>query len=117
MLFLFRRNSSLSLRRVLNHSIIMISLNEIVSSNIEMLKQQEASLARSLDFVRKAIQLFESQGGATSSPIGGKRGRPRGRKAAAVALKISAPVKAAKGTPRPRRRKGGKHIDRIIAVL
>jgi len=95
----------------------MISLNEIVSSNIEMLKEQEASLARSLDFVRKAIQLFESQGGSASPASSGKRGRPRVSKPIATAVKAAAIVKAVKGAPKPRRRKGGKHIDRIIGVL
>jgi hypothetical protein len=84
-----------------------------------MLKEQEAALSKSLDFVRKAIQLFESQGtGGITASIRRRRGRPRGRKAklALVAAVASAP-KAAKGAVKTRNRKGGKHIDRILSVL
>lgn len=100
----------------------MISLNDIVSSNLNMLKEQEASLSKSLDFVRKAIQLFESQGGVgggtTIASLRRRRGRPRGRKAklALVAAVASSP-RAVKGAMKTRNRKGGKHIDRILAIL
>jgi len=90
----------------------MITLNEIVSSNISMLKEQEASLEKSLDFVRKAIQLFESEGGSAPQAEG-KRGRPR---AVATATSFT-PAKQGKRAPKSRNRKGGKHIDRIYAVL
>jgi len=91
----------------------MISLSDIVSSNLGMLKEQEASLSKSLDFVRKAIQLFESQGESTSSSRE-RRGRPRGPKSK-TALAVT--VKASPQTIRTRNRKGGKHIDRILALL
>src|SRR5215475_12232442 len=93
----------------------MISLNDIVSSNLEMLKEQEASLTKSLDFVRKAIELF--QAGSKGAPGKRKRGRPRGLRPGATVAKAAVLVKATKAGAKTRRRKGGKHIDRIIAVL
>jgi len=90
----------------------MSTLDQIVSSNLAMLKEQAASLEKSLHFVRKAIELFESQNG--SQVTTGKRGRKRGRKPGSIVSKAANAVKA---TPQTRKRKGGKHIDRIIAVL
>lgn len=88
----------------------MITLKEIVSSNLEMLKQQEQSLEQSLAFVRRAIGLFSSQ---DESPA--KRGRKRGRKPGSKnAVKKAAKSKAA---PKTRNRKGGKHIDRVLAAV
>ena len=89
----------------------MISLDQIVSSNLEMLKEQEASLQQSLDFVQRAIQLFESEKGTSTH---GRSGKKRGRKPGSVSVKAS---KVAKGAPKLRNRKGGKHIDRILALL
>jgi len=90
----------------------MITLDQIVSSNLEMLKQQETSLQQSLNFVQKAIQLFESQNG--SQVTAGKRGRKRGRKPGSIVTKATTSVKVGLKT---RTRKGGKHIDRILALL
>ncbi|MBX7141858.1 MAG: hypothetical protein K1X63_12335 [Chitinophagales bacterium] len=86
----------------------MITLKEIVNSNLEMLKEQEASLEQSLSFVRKAIALFSGQEETSAKPAR-KRGRKPGVKVA----------KAAKrgGAPKTRNRKGGKHIDHILAIL
>jgi len=87
----------------------MITLDQIIGSNLEMLKAQEASLKQSLDFVQKAIQLFESKNG--SSKIRKRRGRKRASKPASVV------AKATKVKAKTRTREGGKHIDRILAVL
>jgi|GEM_PF-2940846 len=54
----------------------MISLEKIVSSNLEMLKSQEADLLKSLSFVQKAKQLFEAHWGNDEGKNGKKRGRP-----------------------------------------
>lgn len=91
----------------------MITLKEIVNSNLEMLKEQEASLEQSLSFVRKAIALFSGQEGTSQ-----KRGRKTGVKVA-KAVKAAKSSKAVKrGTaPKTRNRKGGKHIDHILAIL
>jgi DNA replication initiation complex subunit (GINS family) len=86
----------------------MITLEQIVSSNLQMLKEQEESLLKSLEFVRKARQLFKSKGSAKSGP-------KKARKTKAAAAKPR-PAKAA-GKKKTRNRKGGKHIDRIIEVL
>lgn len=90
----------------------MITLDQIVSSNIEMLNEQEASLMKSLEFVRKAKELFESQSATGKQPA--KRGRSTGRRKGSAAVKKSLPKKAG---PVRRNRKGGSHLDRIIAVL
>jgi len=97
----------------------MITLKEIVSSNIGMLKEQEASLENSLSFVRRAIELFQSQGGSAKSIVR-RRGRKRGQKPGANIVKVAKAavvVKAVKAAKKGRKRKGGKHIDRIIAML
>jgi hypothetical protein len=90
----------------------MITLDQIISSNLDMLKEQAASLEKSLDFVRKAIELFESQNG--SQVTAGKSGKKRGRKPGSVVTKAAKTVKTA---PQTRKRKGGKHIDRILTLL
>lgn len=89
----------------------MITLKEIVNSNLEMLKEQEASLEQSLSFVRKAIALFSGQEETSAKPA-----RKRGRK---PGVKVAKAAKAAKrgGAPKTRNRKGGKHIDHILAIL
>lgn len=91
----------------------MITIEQIISGNLGMLKEQEASLQKSLDFVRKAIQLFESQRSVKTKR---KRGRKPGSKPAPKVAKVSKAPKAsaAKST---RIRKGGKHIDRIIDLI
>lgn len=43
----------------------MMTLEKILSSNLDMLKNQETELQKSLDFVQKAIELFNSHGGST----------------------------------------------------
>ncbi len=91
----------------------MITIDQIISSNLSMLKDQEASLQKSLDFIRKAIQLFSTQSG--SAHKGRKRGRKKGYKAAPKAASAAPAKKAVKKTTRARQ--GGKHIDRIIGLL
>lgn len=87
----------------------MLTLSEIVNSNLQMLKEQEASLEQSLAFIRKAISLFSAQEKPSA-----KAGRKRGRKPGTKVVKA---VRKAGKKPRTRNRKGGKHIDRIVAVL
>ena len=48
----------------------MISLDSIITNNLQMLKEQEAELLKSLNFIQKAKALFESGGIGTG---GGKR--------------------------------------------
>jgi hypothetical protein len=77
----------------------MITLDQIVNSNLDMLKSQEAELLKSLSFVQKARQLFESQNGSGSPAT---RTRSRGRKAAEKpAVKKSAPVSAKPAASKP----------------
>lgn len=89
----------------------MISLDQIVSSNLEMLKEQEAELQKSLDFVRKGIELFESQGTGDV-----KRGRRRGRPGRSVNNK-SPRKRGRKVRTKGRSRKVGTHLERILTVL
>ena len=91
----------------------MITLEQIVTSNLEMLKEQEASLLNSLEFIRKAKQLFESQG--STSTRGGTRQKRRGRKKRIVAAKAVRKAKTA--TRAGRKRSGGSHLDRIMGIL
>jgi len=54
----------------------MITLDQIVSSNLQMLKSQEAELRKSLSVVQKARQFFESgNGSGVSAPRAKKRSR------------------------------------------
>jgi hypothetical protein len=91
----------------------MISLNQIVSNNLEMLKSQEAELLKSLRFVQKAKELFESQWGTDSAPAK-RKGRPSGSK---NTPKVSA-------APKSKIRKGDKqgskrisHLTNIMEIL
>ena len=86
----------------------MVTLNEIVSSNLKMLEEQEASLLKSLNLIREAKALFESQNGF-SIPGTRQRGRPRKRK--------SLRGRPAKRKRTRRNRVGGTHMDRIKAIL
>ena len=86
----------------------MITLNEIVSSNLKMLEEQEASLLQSLNLIREAKALFESQNGF-SIPNTKQRGRRRKRKSLG-------PRSTNPKSPR-RKRTGGTHMERISAVL
>jgi hypothetical protein len=106
----------------------MITLDQIVNSNLEMLKSQEAELLKSLSLVQKAKQLFKSENG--SSTGGGKKtGRPA-TKSAAPAKKAAAPKKAAskkaaapakKASSKASKSAGGSgketRLSKIIAVM
>lgn len=103
----------------------MITLDNILSKNLEMLKSQESELLKSLSFVQKAKQLFEAQWGSTgkSSPTAKKRGRPSGsnRKKTTVKPNVSAAPK--KRTPKNKVRsskpavKRVSHLTNIMAIL
>ena len=81
----------------------MITLEKIVSSNLEMLRSQEAELLKSLSFVQKAKRLFEEQNnGATSR---GRRGRPRLTQAGNVKPKQGRAVRK------------GSHLSNIMEVI
>jgi hypothetical protein len=56
----------------------MITLDKIVSSSLELLKDQEAKLQKSLIFVQKAKKLFETQNG---QPRRGRKPSERGVRA------------------------------------
>lgn len=81
----------------------MITLEKIVSSNLEMLRSQEAELLKSLSFVQKAKKLFEGQNGTS------RRGRKPG---STFGIK----VKTAK-TPTGRSIRKGSHLSNIMDVL
>ena len=91
----------------------MITLKEIVSSNLEMLKEQEASLLKSLEFIQKAQQLFESQSdGARKNREVKRRVRSR-NKPSSVKVRKSKPKKTA-----VRRNAGGtSRLTQIMEVL
>ncbi|HKC34778.1 MAG TPA: hypothetical protein VKB95_01910 [Chitinophagaceae bacterium] len=78
----------------------MITLDKIVSSNLEMLRNQEAELLKSLTFVQKARKLFESQNGTSR----------RGRKPK---------INVASALPRAGRKpvRKGSHLSNIMEVL
>jgi hypothetical protein len=80
----------------------MITLEKIVSSNLEILRSQEAELLKSLSFVQKAKKLFEEQ-----------NGRPRrGRRPKGGYVSVTA-VRAVRG----RGIRKGSHLSNIIEVL
>ncbi len=121
----------------------MISLDKIVSSNLEMLKSQEADLLKSLSFVQKAKQLFQSHWGPTpAAPAKKSSGKKRGRPAksknkpkvtvaaptvaapkAAAVTKLAAPkakkaaAKKAKAAPAKTGEKKSSHISNIMTIL
>lgn len=80
----------------------MITLEKIVSSNLEMLRSQEAELLQSLNIVQKARKFFE-----------GQNGRPgRGRKPGLRGIQ-AAPLR----TGRRRAVRKGSHLSNIMDVL
>jgi hypothetical protein len=78
----------------------MITLEKIVSSNLEMLRNQEAELLKSLSFVQKAKKLFEGQNGTSR----------RGRKPKARTVQLSR-------TRQVRVVRKGSHLSNIMEVL
>jgi hypothetical protein len=103
----------------------MITLDQIVSSNLQMLKSQEAELLKALGFVQKAKQLFTSGGDAVGSSVAPK-GRNRSkasRRTAAAAPKKSIAVVVAKPakTSKPVKSSGGPgketRLSKIISAM
>ena len=99
----------------------MISLEKIVSSNLEMLKSQEEELLKSLNFVQQAKQLFQKHWGITTDTTVKRRGRPSGKK-------LTPNVAAAPGTRKRRKTVKSKtpvsgktkrvsHLTNIISTL
>ncbi len=89
----------------------MITLEKIINSNLEMLKGQESELLKSLEFVRKARQLFESGNGRT---VRAGRGRSRVLRAGSVSKGSS------KATRKSRKRskvQSGTHLAEIVSIL
>ena len=82
----------------------MITLEKIVSSNLEMLRNQEAELLKSLSFVQKAKKLFEGQNNGTS-----RRGRKPGSRNNATPSSF----KPKKG----RAIRKGSHLSNIMELL
>jgi hypothetical protein len=97
----------------------MISLNQIVSNNLEILKSQEAELLRSLSFVQKAKQLFQAQSGLESTTMR-KRGRPFGKTSskefAVSKSKINKRGKLRPG-PKPGSTRSVSHLTNIMEIL
>jgi hypothetical protein len=101
----------------------MISLDKIVTSNLEMLKSQEAELLKSLNFVQKAKQLFQAHWGTeTGTTEGKKRGRPAGKNAKPkVAAAPASKTRRRVGKAKPGAKKGGakriSHLTNIMEIL
>jgi hypothetical protein len=84
----------------------MITLEKIISSNLEMLENQAKELLKSLDFVQKAKKLFQTQNGNVAT----KKTRRRRSVAKAVSRKPKAiQTNEVKGKD--------THISRVKAVL
>ena len=100
----------------------MITLEKIISNNLEMLKNQEAELLKSLSFVQKAKQLFQAHWGTSPNPAKGKkRGRPARKK---VTPKVSAAPKSIskKSSSKAKSATKGKtkrvsHLTHILEIL
>ena len=101
----------------------MITLDLIISGNLDMLRSQETELLKALSFVQKLKKLFQSHNGE-------HRGRPKGstnvrKKRAARVKKASVKPKAASVKPKPvslkpkavRVLKPGSHLANIVNVL
>jgi len=88
----------------------MISLNQIVSNNLEMLKSQEAELLKSLRFVQKAKELFQAHWG-TESTSPKRKGRPAGTR---NTPKVAA---APKSKTRGRGKSSLKRVSHLTNIL
>ena len=104
----------------------MISLEKIVSNNLDLLKSQEAELQKSLSFVQKAKQLFLEQWGPTANgSTGKKRGPKKGSKRKSTrTVKASRRAKSIKAGPKssPKAKGAAKskrisHLTNIMDVL
>ncbi len=99
----------------------MISLEKIVSSNLEMLKSQEEELLKSLHFVQQAKQLFQKHWGITSESPAKRRGRPSGKTVTpnvAAAPRTRKKRKAIKSkTTTTGKTKRVSHLSNIISTL
>ena len=95
----------------------MISLEKIVSNNLEMLKSQEADLLKSLSFVQKAKQLFLAHWGKPGASGAKRPGRPAGKKAtprvAAIPKSRTRKTRKAKTSAK----KGEKRISHLTNIL
>jgi hypothetical protein len=92
---------------------VMITLKEIVSSNLEMLKMQEASLLKSLEFIQKARQLFESQSNGTEkNPEEKRRRRSKKKRSAAKAGRSKSGKTTVSRGP-----EGSSRLTQIMEVL
>jgi hypothetical protein len=100
----------------------MITLDQIITSNLEMLSSQEAELMKSLSFVQKAIQLFKSQGGSsaqTKKTIGRPKGAPKATRRRRRTRKAKA-VKPQSGTNAVKPQTGKNketHLSKIMTIL
>jgi hypothetical protein len=102
----------------------MISLDKIVSNNLEMLKSQEADLLKSLSFVQKAKQLFLAHWGkGAGTSTGKKSGRPGRKKNPATPKVAAAPRKKTRKTAVKAKRsakpgvKRVSHLTNVLSVL
>lgn len=100
----------------------MISLDKIVTSNLEMLKSQEEELLKSLSFVQKAKQLFQAQWGTgtteTKSTRGKKRGRPSGSTAKPkVAAAPKSKTRKSLAKAKPAKKTGEKRISHLTNII
>ena len=89
----------------------MITLNEIISSNLQMLDEQENEILKALDFVRRAKSLFQGQG---SNPVAVKQtGKRRGRKPSAKNA-VSQKSASSAGSRAPRK---NTYISQVLDLL
>jgi len=95
----------------------MISLNQIVSNNLEMLKSQEAELLKSLNFVQKAKQLFQAHWGLESTPVK-RKGRPAGKKnTPKVSAAPTSKFRKTLGKSKPGPKGGSKRISHLTNIM
>lgn len=99
----------------------MISLNQILSSNLDMLKSQEEELLNSLKFVQKAKQLFQSHWGSLPAEKINTVRRKKARKgvkpnANAVPVRRRRKTKTGKSTTVKSEKRIG-HLNNILDVL
>src|SRR6476660_1992737 len=101
----------------------MISLEKIVSNNLELLKSQEADLLKSLSFVQKAKQLFMEHWGPSANGTPGKKRGPRKGRRRKVTPKVSAAPRgkyarrAAKASGKAKGKGTSKRISHLTNIL
>lgn len=91
----------------------MVTFDELVRSNLEMLSEQEAMVLKSLDFIRRAKEIFATNGSEATEPKTRKRRRRRSARRN-KSIPASVVVKEQRLQSEPRKE---THMDRILSVL